>query len=438
MFGTRPDDAFVTNTRPGRTARGGVWALLLTVALGLAGFVWWAATFEIEETARGLGRVIPSGRVQVVQSLEGGIVAGLAVAEGDRVAAGQILAQIDDTGFAAARGELLQQEAALLVEAARLEAEAAGAGSFAVPPGLSARAPKAAAAELALYRSRQAQLASELALLGDRLAQRRAERAELAAQMLKLDAVIAPLAAEVALTEDLAARGAVPEIELLRLQSRLAEFQGDRAVGAASLPRTEAAIRAAETEMATLRARHVLAARERLADLQLELAVVQEALRAATDRVRRTALRAPVAGIVNRLHVTTLGAVVQPGQALVDIVPVEDRLLIEAEIRPQDVAFVQPGDRASVKITAYDYLVYGALAGDVLRIGADSVETREGQVFFQVLIETDETALGAGAARYPISPGMVAEVDIQTGRRTVLSYLAKPVLRARAEALRER
>lgn len=437
MFGSRPEDTFVNAPRGGARSGAG-WPFLVAVALGIGAFLWWAATYQIEESTRGLGRVVPSARVQVVQSLEGGIVAGIDVAEGDVVEAGQVLMQIDDTGFSAARGELLEQEATLLAKEARLRAEAASADTLALPAGLVDRAPAAVAAERDVFRSRRIQLDGELRLLNDRLAQRRAELAELRATMAKLDSIIAPLEAEVALTEGLVDRGSVPQIELLRLQGRLAETHGDRAVGAASLPRLEAAIRAAEAEVSTTRSAYVLTAREQMSDLRLDLAVVQESLRAATDRVSRTALKAPVKGTVNRIHATTLGAVVQPGQPLVEIVPAEDRLLIEADIRPRDVAFIRPGDRASVKITAYDYLIYGALEGEVLRIGADTVEGAQGQAFFRVTVETTETHLTARGQEYPISPGMIAQIDIQTGTRTVLSYLAKPILRARSEALHER
>ncbi len=182
----------------------------------------------------------------------------------------------------------------------------------------------------------------------------------------------------------------------------------------------------------------MLTARQRLAQLQVELAVVQETLRSANDRVTRAQLRAPVRGTVNTINAKTIGAVVQPGAPLVEIVPLDDRLLIEADLGPRDIAFVKTGERASVKISAYDYLVYGALDGEVIRIGADTISTREGVEFFRVIVRTDRSFLGSEEDPLPITPGMIASVDIQTGEKTVLSYLAKPILRAQAEALRER
>jgi adhesin transport system membrane fusion protein len=440
MFGTRDEDEFINDVEAARAYRrgGGTWPALLVAAAGIGAFLAWAAVFEIEEVTSARGRVVPTSEVQVVQSLEGGIVREIAVGEGDLVEAGQVLIEIDDTTAAAERGELLEREAGLLAEAARTEAEAEGRDEIVFPPGLAERAPGAVAAEEQVFRSRRAQLQSELQVLEDQLAQRRSALEELRANRARTEAVLAPLREELALTEDLSARGAVPQIELFRLQSRVAELEGDLGVADAGEPKLQAELNEARSQIETARRAYVLTARERLARLGVELAVVTEALRAATDRVTRTRLRAPVRGTVNTISANSVGAVVQPGAPLVEIVPVEDGLRIEAEVRPQDVAFIRPGHSASVKITAYDFTVYGALAGEVLRIGADTVEDREGAEVFKVTVSTESTVLVRGGQSYPITPGMVAQVDIQTGRKTVLSYLAKPILRAQAEALRER
>jgi len=231
----------------------------------------------------------------------------------------------------------------------------------------------------------------------------------------------------------------VPKIELMRLQGELAALEGELAVTRARVPGLDAALQEAQNQIRSARSSYVLTARERGAEISAQLAVLSEALRAAADTMSRTSLRAPVNGTVNRVHVTTIGAVVQPGAPLVEIVPRDDRLLIEAQIRPRDVAFIRPGHAASVKITAYDYLVYGALDGTVERIGADAIEDAEGKQFFRVMVRTDANALPAASeGSLPISPGMVAQVDILTGRKTVLDYLLRPLRRARAEAMRER
>ncbi len=440
MFGSRIEDRFVNDAAaPPRGGVQGAWLLLMAIALGMGGFFTWAWVYEIEEVTRGTGRVVPSRQLQVIQSLEGGIVAAIEVREGDVVEEGAELLRIDDTRAGSDLGELHKREAALLASEARITAEAQGAESVVFSDVLAARAPAAVAAETEVFLSRRRQLQSELAVLEDQLAQRRASLRESRAQIEKLESQLAPLTEETVLTRDLATRGSVPRIEVLRLETELAALEGELNVSRARQPGIEAAIREAENQINSAQSAYVLTARERAAEISGELAVLREAMRAATDKVTRTSLRAPVQGTVNRLHVTTIGAVVKPGEPLVDIVPSDDKLLIEAQIRPQDVAFIRPGHVASVKITAYDYLVYGALDGTVERIGADALTDADGNQFFRVMIRTEESELPAAQdAALPISPGMMAQVDILTGRKTVLDYLLHPLRRARAEAIRER
>jgi adhesin transport system membrane fusion protein len=440
MFGNHIEDEFANNVSGADVALRdrGPWGLLLVVCLGIAAFLVWAATYRIEETARAIGRVIPSQQVQVVQSLEGGIVREVLVREGDIVEAGDVLMKIDDTRFDSERGELLERETAIRAEIARHDAEAGFADRVSFPDGLRARNPLATAAEEQLFLSRRDQLERELQVLTAQLAQRQSELNELRALRARTRAVIAPLSQEIALTRDMFDRGLVPQIELLRLESRLAELNGDIAVSEASELRLQAAIEEAEKQIEAARSAYVLSARQRLAELQVQLAVVQETLKSATDRVTRAQLRAPVRGTINTINAKTIGAVVQPGAPLVEIVPIDDSLLIEANLGPRDIAFVRPGESASVKISAYDYVIYGALKGEVVRIGADTIATEEGAEFFRVIVRTEKSYLGSEDDPLPISPGMIASVDIQTGEKTVLSYLAKPILRAKAEALRER
>ncbi len=439
MFGSRIEDRFVNDAAMETGGGRGIWVLLLVILLGMFGFLAWAWVYEIEEVTRGTGKVIPSRQLQVVQSLEGGIVAALEVREGDLVDEGDELARIDDTSAGSDLGELREREAALMATEARILAEAQGADVVTFSDGLTERAPAAVAAETQVFLSRQKQLLVEISVLKDQLDQRNAALRESRANVAKLEAQLAPLAEETKLTQDLAERGTVPLIEYLRLQGDLASVEGDLEVSRARIPGIEASIREAENQISSARSAYVLTARERGAAISGELAILREAMRAATDKVSRTSLRAPVHGTVNRLHVTTIGAVVQPGAPIVEIVPRDDQLLIEAQIKPRDVAFIRPGHPASVKITAYDYLVYGDLAGTVERIGADALTDADGNQYFQVMVRTEESALPAASeGSLSISPGMVAQVDIQTGRKTVLDYLLRPLRRAQAEALRER
>ncbi|GHF68067.1 HlyD family type I secretion periplasmic adaptor subunit [Seohaeicola zhoushanensis] len=440
MFGRSLADEFVNAPAQGGETGGDgkSWLFLLVILAGIGAFVAWARFFEIEEVTRGVGRVVSTMQVQVVQSLEPGIVRSIDVREGDTVVAGQALMQVDDTAASSQRGELLEQEAALLAEEARLQAEVAMNRSPVFPEELKARAPNAILAEMDVLESRFRQLDNELAVLESKLTQKQAALDELRSHRAKLEEVIRPLSEEMTLTEQLVANGAVPRIELLRLQSRLAEMKGELAVSLAQEPNLLAGIEQARNEIAVAKSGYVLTARQRLAKLGLELAVVREGLRAAEDRVVRTLLRAPVQGVVNAVNVTTVGEVVEPGKPLVEIVPGDDKLHVEVDIPPKDVAFIQPGERASVKISAYDYLVYGALEGKVTRIGADTVQRPDGHEYFRVTVEMDRADFSRDGQVLPISPGMTATVDIQTGRRTVLSYLLEPLLKIRTEALRER
>lgn len=439
MFGRRVEEEFVNNANAPRQGGGdrGTTVLLVLILLLLGGFLAWAHTSEVEQVTRGNGSVIPSQKVQVVQSLEGGIVRSILYREGDLIEQGTVLMQIDDTSAASELGELRERQNALQAERLRLEAEARVDDVLEFPAELAAASPLATAVELEVFLSRRAQLDSELEILRDKIRQRQSEFTELEALQSKRRQVIAPLREEIDLVEDMAASGTVPRIELLRLNSRMAELQGELTVGEAAKQRVEAALAQAENELGAAKSAYVLTARQRLARLQVELAVVQEEIRAASDRVTRTQLRSPVRGTINALSVNSIGAVVRPGQEVAEIVPADDGLLVEVKLRPADVAFVTPGAEASVKITAYDYLIYGSLAGTVERIGADTVTDADGNAFFLAVIRTEQNYLPTAADPLPISAGMVASVDIRTGRRTVLEILLKPLRRAQHEALRE-
>ncbi len=433
----RSDERFANDIRAALQRRGLIsgWPILIVIAAMMAGGIVWARQAVVQEVTRGSGRVIPSSQVQIVQSLEGGIVASIEVAEGDRVTAQQPLMRIDDTTFSSELGEIRNREAALTTRRIRLKAEVAARdpdyANTDLPPELIAQ-------EQALLTARRAALRQEIAVAEQQLAQRKMERAEIETRLTETEGTLALIGEELALAEALRRRGNFPQIELLRLRRQAQTEKREQTVLEAALPRTAAAISEAESRIQSLVAAFTARAAEDLARAVADLKVIEETMRAAQDRVQRTVLRAPVDGIVNALPVTTVGAVVQPGQSVVEIVPVDDRLLIEAEIRPQDVAFIRPDQPASVKVTAYDYTIYGDLAGHVDRIGADTTTDAEGQTFYRVIIRTDDGALGSPEEPLPIIPGMVVEVDILTGEKTVLAYLLTPVNRVTSEALRER
>jgi adhesin transport system membrane fusion protein len=326
----------------------------------------------------------------------------------------------------------------LSAELIRLRAEAASSDSLEFPQDLGLN-PRVVAAERAIFDTRRKQLQLELDVLRDRLAQREAEARELTAQQARLLSVVEPLRREVEISEGLFRGGTFSEIEILRLRGDLARTEGDILVLSATQERAASSIAEIETQIASAQSAYELTAQERISVVLAELSVVEESLIAAEDRVLRTALRAPVRGTINRVNVTNVGSVVQSGTVLADIVPLDDSLLVEAQVSPRDVAFVRVGAPASVKITAYDYLRYGDLPARVERIGADALLTEDGSSFFQVMLRTDSTFLqDENGSDLAISAGMIASIDIQSGQKTVLEYLVQPVLRAQHEALRER
>jgi adhesin transport system membrane fusion protein len=313
---------------------------------------------------------------------------------------------------------------------ARLEAEAAGKQTLEFPSELEKASPKAVAAERSVFEARARKLAQDIDTIQQQEAQRRREFDEYKATETKLTETLKFLQREVELTKNLYKQKVVPEIEMLRLERQASEMRGQ-------LAEVQSRIATAKT---TFRSQ----ADEDLAKATGDLAALDENIRSAQDRVRRTELKSPVHGIVNKINVTTIGGVVQPGVSLVEIVPLDDTLLVEGRIRPQDIAFIRPGQDAVVKITAYDSSVYGSLKGKVERISADTIidekgdKSERGETFYRVVIRTEKNHLGSTERPLPIIPGMIGTVEILTGSKSVLSYLLKPIRLLHDEAMRER
>ncbi len=436
----RPEFEFANDIRHAadirvpRTSR-----LLISVSLALiVTLVVWAHFAIIDEVTRGTSRVVPSRQTQVVQSLEGGLVETIGVQEGAVVAAGQTLMRIDATNFSAQLGEIRERRAALAARVARLEAEAGGAAGMARDASTPPEFAHFFAAEEGLFRARQLKLNQDIEVLSQQEEQKRRELEELKAQERRLSASLALLEREVTLTRRLFRERVVPEVEMLRLERQFAETTGQLDVVRVSFVRAEGAIREAQGRSANVVSTFRASAREELVKSRGDLGVLEETIKSAQDRVRRTDLRSPVHGIINKIHVTTLGAVVQPAQNVIEIVPLDDSLLVEAQVRPSDIAFIRPGQPAVVKITAYDAAVFGSLPGRVERISADTTTTQQGDTYYRVIVRTDKNHLGPEAAPLPILPGMIGTAEILTGRKSVLSYLLKPVTRVANEALRER
>ena len=410
------DFAYVNDVRAAvelrtpKTAR----MLLFTICAMLVVALVWAYFAVLDEVKRGEGRVIPSRQMQVVQTLEGGIVREILVEEGAIVKKDQPLMRIDDTNFAAQLGEIRERRAAAAARVARLEAEAAGTKPT-FDKELRDVAPQAVATELSVFDARSKKLAQDVDVL---------QQAH-----TRLTNNLNLLSRELELTRKLYAQKVIPEIEMIRLERQESETRGQ-------LAETNARLNSVKASFLSL-------VEEDLAKSRGELAVLEETIKSASDRVRRTELRSPVYGVVNKLYITTIGAVVQPANNVMDIVPLDDSLLVEGRIRPQDIAFIRPKQDAVVKITAYDPSVYGSLKGKVERISADTIVEKNakgdaGETFYRVIVRTDKNALGTAEAPLPIIPGMVATVEVLTGEKSVLDYLLKPARLLREEALRER
>lgn len=444
MRGT--DFAFANDVRAAaelRTPQTSQMILFSTLALLLTALIW-AYFASLDEVKRGNGKVIPSRQIQVVQSLEGGIVTTILVREGDTVRENAPLMRIDDTNFASQYGEVRERRGTTAARVARLEAQASATPQLVFPDQLKQEAARAVETEQSVFDAQMRKLAQEIDVLEKQAAQRRQELAEFQASEKKLTDTLQILSREVALTRKLFEQRVVPEIEMLRLDRQATEMRGQVEIVKASLVKAQAATQEAQAKIINARTTFRAQAEEDLAKSRGDLAVLDENIKAAQDKVRRTELRSPVNGIVNKLNVTTVGAVVAPGGNVMEIVPIDDTLLVEGRIKPQDIAFIRPDQDAVVKISAYDSSVYGSLKGKVERISADTMidekgdRNDRGETYYRVMVRTDKNHLGTSERPLPVIPGMVTTVEVLTGHKTVLEYLLKPARTLKDEALRER
>jgi len=413
-------------------------AFIFTIAFV---FIIWANQAVLDEVTLGEGRVIPSSTVQVIQNLEGGIVAEIMVREGQIVEPGQPLLRLNNMQADVSVQDLRQQRLARMATVARVEAEIAGKSEpseINYPEELLQIAPEVAAEENELFVARQLQLESQLNVFEDQVRQREEELNELNGRENSLRQVLGPTLEELAITKPLAAQGVVSQVELLRLEREVADIQSQIDAVRLSRPRALAALEEAKGRIEERKVTFRTEASQALSEVRLQLNSIEQQLRGFQDRLGRTEVTSPVRGTVKTIFVKTIGGVIQPGQDIIEVVPIEDTLLVEAQIRPSDIAFIRPQQPAVVKITAYDFSTYGGLDAVVEEISADTIQNERGEHFFRVRLRTDRSYLGTEANPLPIIPGMTASVDILTGHKTVLEYLMRPILRAKDTALRER
>ncbi len=425
-------DAVMSRTKTHR-AQTIVRAAMAIVVL----LILWASFAHIEEVTRGDGRVIPSRQLQVVQSLDGGVVSEILVREGQVVEAGQLLLKIDETRATSGVRESAAQGYALQARQARLRALADGK-SF-QPPKLSVKhgpeEERILDAERRLYETRMAELGMMVSINEQQLAQRQQELAEMRARRQSAERSFEFNRQELTKTRPLLAIGAVSDVDILRLEREVSRSRGEMEQAAAQISRAQASIGEAQRKIQETQITFRNEARRELSEVMGKLNALNEGAVALFDRVDKSQVKSPVRGRVQRLLANTVGGVVQPGKDIVEIVPLDDALVLEAKVQPKDIAFIHPGQEANVKFTAYDFSIYGGLAGKVENISPDTVVDERGNAFYLVRVRTAQPNF---SEKMPIMPGMTAEVDILTGNKTVMSYLLKPVLKARAYAMTER
>ena len=413
--------------------------LLWTIVALTAALLIWSALADVDEVASAQGRVIPQRQLQVISNLEGGVVRSILVRPGASVVAGQPLVTLDNSQFTAEFGKTRDSWSALAARAARLEAEVAGHAP-AFPPALSASAPEIVATERTLFTARRTDLAAASSVEQAKLEQARRAlgQAEVEAGMRAEGADLADR--EVAMIKPLVDKGIEPIIELVRAQSARSQARGAADTSRIAIGRARSAVAEAQSGLASLRDRYRAQATEQLSQTRADLAGQTAALPAVRDRLGRTVVRAPIAGTVNRVLVATVGGSVRPGEPLVEIVPEGDALVVEAQVKPADIAFIHVGQRATVKLTAYDYSVYGSLPGIVDHISADAIANeRTGETHYAIRIRTDKASLLAqDGSPLPIGVGMMAEVDVIGHKRSVLSYVLTPMSKLRDNAFREK
>lgn len=406
--------------------------LIAISAIALLLMVIWASLAQVDEVTRGQGRVIPSSRAQLVQPAEPSVIADILVRSGERVEEGQVLVRLDDSLAASELGELEAENARLAVRAQRLEGEALGSTLGCEPGSVCADEQRLQQARLATARSRESALAAAVE-------QRRRDLREAQATASSLEQSVQLAQEQVNMLQPLAAQGIVPQTELLTAQRELVSERGRLAAARQAAARATASISEAQADLQAARLDFRQQALDEQSEVETRIAVNEESIRGASARQARNELRSPTTGIINNLQVTTEGGFVNAGETIMQVVPVGDRLLIEARISPRDIGFVAVGDPTNVKITAYDFATYGGLAGRVVEVSADSIyDEVEREAYYRVLVETQRSFVQRNGQRFEIVPGMITDVEIITGAKSILAYLFKPVTRALDTALSER
>jgi adhesin transport system membrane fusion protein len=410
------------------------------VVMGLLGaFLLWACFAKLEEVAVAGGEVVPQEQIQTIQHLEGGIIEKIMVAEGDRVVKGQPMMQMNLTPSMANKSELKIQLEANQLKKARLEAESEGAETFRFGSEFDSIRTEMKNAEMQAFTGRQEKLQNDTAQLQEQLTQRELDRQQLLTERSSIGSNLALLREKYRISSDLVKDQLTSRLDHLQLTSNMKELEGRMRVIDVAIPRSAVALKEAEEKLKGARVAFRNAALQELSDVSQSIARIQEALTKASDQVARTTITSPLTGVVKALKTHTIGGVIQPGEAIMEIVPESKNLIIEAKLNPNDVGFVRVGQKVLVKVNTYDFSRYGGLDGKVESVSADSLfDPNTHAPYFKVKIRTHKTYLGESVGQSPITAGMQVTADIKTGSKSVMSYLLKPLLKIRDEAFRER
>lgn len=413
----------------------------LLIAGVISGAIIWAHYAKLEEVSVANGEVIPYGQTKVIQHLEGGIISAIDVSEGDEVNQGQIVMKLDRNIIGSTREEILIELDGLILTRDRLISEASETPyeELKFSDEIAKRRPDIVTAEREKYSAHQRELLATIEVLDEQRNQRELEKYELTTQLQSAEDNLRLSAEKLAMSEDLLEDELTPKLEHKKLEQEFLALQGQARELKASISRSDASIIEAIKRITEEKTRYQRLSQDELSDVEKEISRVRQELSRATDQVVRSAIKSPIDGLVKSIRHNTIGGVVKPGEPIMEIVPTQERLVIEARLDPSDIGYVRVGLPATVKISTYDFTRYGSLEGVVTSISADSlVDPATSRTFFKVVTETKKTYLGKYQGDLPIAPGMHAIVDIRTGSKSVLEYLLKPVISAKSEALRER
>ncbi len=412
------------------------WVLYFWV-IAVILFILWASLTQIDEITRGAGEVVPSGENQMVQNLEGGIVKEILVKVGDSVTQGQPLLKIDNQKSEAQRDSTKIKELELEAKMIRLEAEAEGK-EFEIDLKTEKTMPLLIKNEQSLYLSRQRQINAKIRSLQDQKTQKMQELEENKQKIIHLKHTESLINEEVAMMKPMVKQGVKSKVAFMKLQREQSKVAEDLSGATHAIPRIEAAISEAENNIEEAESEFSNQAKKELNEVTAEAMRIRESSEALGDQISRTLVRSPINGVIQKLYMHTVGGVIKPGEDLIEIVPTDDVLWLEVKIKPSDIAFVYPGQKAVVKFSAYDFAIYGSLDGEVIHISADTIKDEKENSFYTIHIKTTKNYLGTKEKPLKIIPGMTVNIDILTGKKSVMDYILKPILRAKQYTFTER